>query len=495
MMRQSKFISKLVISFFVLIWWISISQWYFLWLKSFDNTISNITTIQKEYGIKIPIVWFIFNSRSSDVKYTVDNLASTLWTNKIYHITLSPQQYTAKQVAEWNFDKEYLSFFQTVKNNDLKVIFRTMHEMNGWWYPRGSNPAYFQKAWIHVRELSRQAWLDQSNILFDMSVNHRDMPTTAANPSQSAPLITCDKKSKYKTITYNTFVKTGYKTETVTKKVAVEQTKRQKLTNQPVEYKTVTETKTVAYPIYKTTTERVQNCFTFEDYYPWDKYVDIMWVTFYNRWKATYSRQWYDPDRIMNDSSRDTLKRLKSYNKPIFIDEVGTTAVWYTWAYSFEKSQESYQKDYYNKNIWLTSLRDFLLNNPQIIWALYFNIDYTNGLQNWTAWEADRAVINLDNWKLYEWIFDVYEAQESYDNLFKMFDIKNSNSTNNNSNSISTFNTTQFSDQQIMDLADLMISKLWKEESLRRIKDIKSVTNNENVKSLLNTLQYVFELK
>jgi beta-mannanase len=62
----------------------------------------------------------------------------------------------------------------------------------------------------------------------------------------------------------------------VTKKVAIEQTAWQKLTNQPIEYKTVTETKTVAYPIYKTTTERVQNCFTFEDYYPGDKYVDIM---------------------------------------------------------------------------------------------------------------------------------------------------------------------------------------------------------------------------
>jgi hypothetical protein len=235
----------------------------------------------------------------------------------------------------------------------------------------------------------------------------------------------------------------------------------------------------------------VQNCFTFEDYYPGDKYVDIMWVTFYNRWKATYSRQWYEPDRIMNDSSRDTLKRLKSYNKPIFIDEVGTTAVWYTWAYSLEKSQQSYQNDYYNKNIWLTSLRDFLLNNPQIIWALYFNIDYTNWLQNWTAWEADWAVININNWKLYEWIFDVYNAQESYDNLFDMFNTKNYNSTN----SVSTFNTTQFSDQQIIDLADLMISKFWKDESLRRVRDIYKHTDNANLKALLNAFQYVFEWK
>lgn len=324
-----------------------------------------------------------------------------------------------------------------------------------------------------------------------MSVNHRDMPTTAAIPSQSAPLITCDKKSKFKTITYQVFVKTGYKTETVTKKVAIEQTARQKLTNQPIQYKTITETQTVAYPIFKTITEKVQNCFTFEDYYPGDKYVDIMWVTFYNRWKATYSRQRYSPDRIMNDSSWDTLKRLKSYNKPIFIDEVGTTAVWYTWAYSIEKSQESYKNDYYNKNTWLTSLRDFMLANPQIIWLLYFNIDYTNWLQKRTAWEADRAVINLNNWKLYEWIFDIYNAQESNDNLFNMFNKKNNSIKNN----INTFNTTQYSDQRIMDLADLMISKFGKEESLRRVRDINNMTNNENLKALLNALQYVFEWK
>lgn len=494
-MRKSRSISKVIISFFISILGLAIANGYFLWLKSFDNTITNISAIQKEYDMKIPIVWFIFDFWSSDVKYVVDNMDKALWTNKIYHITLSPQQYTAKQVAEWKYDSEYKDFFQTIKDNDLKVIFRTMHEMNWWRYPWGSNPAYFQQAWIHVRELSRQVWLDQNNILFDMSVNHRDMPTNASVPSQSAPLITCDKKNKYKTITYKTFVKTWYRTETVTRKVAIEQTSWQKLTNQPIEYKTVTETRTVAYPVYNTTTKQVQNCYTFEDYYPGDEYVDIMWVTFYNRWKATYSRQRYSPDRIMNDSSRDTLKRLKSYNKPIFIDEVGTTAVWYTWAYSQEKSQESYQNDYYNKNIWLTSLRDFLLANPQIVWALYFNIDYTNWLQNWTAWEADWAVINLNNWKLYEWIFDIYNAQESYDNLFNIFTSKNNPSKNNPANSISIFNTTKFTDQQIIDLADLMISRFGKDWSLVRVKNMNRKADNEDLKALLNVLQYIFENK
>jgi len=488
-MELKKIYTKVLLLVLIPLFGISMVNWYFMWLKSFDNSISNISEIQKAYKLNLPIVWFIFDSRWSDIKYVVNNFVSALGTNKIYHITLSPAQYSAKDVAEWKYDSEYKDFFQTIKDNDLKVIFRTMHEMNWGWYPRGSNPTYFQQAWIHVRELSRQVWLDQRNILFDMSVNHRDMPTTASTPSQSAPLINCNPSKKYKTVTYKTFVKTGYKTETVTKKVAKPQTAREKATNKPVEYETVTETKTVAYPIYKTTTERVQNCFTFEDYYPWNQYVDIMWVTFYNRWKATYSRQWYDPDRILNDPTWKTLQRLKSYNKPIFIDEVWTTAVWYTWAYSLEQAQLSYENDYHDKNARLVSLKDFLLANPSIFGALYFNVDYTNWLQKWIPWEADWAVINLNNWKLYEWIFDIYENQESYGNLFKLFN------KNNNQESLSTFNTTQFTDQQIIDLADLMISKFWKDESLRRVRDISKHTDNSNLKALLNALQYIFENK
>lgn len=489
MMRIKKLYAKLLVSIIVLGFCHGIGHGYFMWLKSFDNTITNISTIQKDYWLNLPIVWFIFDSWWEDIKYVVDHFASILGDNKIYHITLSPSQYSAKQVAEWKYDSEYKDFFQTIKDNDLKVIFRTMHEMNWWRYPRWSNPTYFKKAWVHVWDLSREVWLDQKNILFDMSVNHWDMPTTAATPSQSAPLITCNKSKKYKTVTYKTFVKTWYKTETVTKKVAKPQTALEKKMNKPVVYETVTETKTVEYPIYKTTTERVQNCYTFEDYYPWDKYVDIMWVTFYNRWKATYSRQWYSPDRILNDSSRDTLSRLKSYNKPIFIDEVGTTAVWYTWAYSFEQSQISYQNDYHNKNVWLLALKDFLIANSSIFGALYFNVDYTNWMQYWVWWEADWAVININNWKLYEWIFDLYENQESYDKLFRLF------KWDTNQQMVSTFNNTDFSDQQIIDVANLMISKFGKEESLRRVREIERQTNNANLKALLSALKYVFESK
>jgi beta-mannanase len=84
---------------------------------------------------------------------------------------LSPNV-TAKEVTEWKFDKEYTEFFQKISKSNIPVIFRTMHEMNGWWYPRSSDPENFKKAWIHIRELSRKLWLDKEKIAFDFSVNH-----------------------------------------------------------------------------------------------------------------------------------------------------------------------------------------------------------------------------------------------------------------------------------------------------------------------------------
>lgn len=71
-------------------------------------------------------------------------------------------------------------------------------------------------------------------------------------------------------------------------------------------------------------------CATFEDYYPGDNYVDLMGVTFYNRGKGNSNRRRGTPDKIVNAAGRKTLDRLKNFDKPIFVDEVGTTAVNYT---------------------------------------------------------------------------------------------------------------------------------------------------------------------
>lgn len=110
-----------------------------------------------------------------------------------------------------------------------------------------------------------------------------------------------------------------------------------------------------------------QTCFSFEDYYPGDEYVDIMGVTFFNRGKATSDRKRLSPKEILHDPRRNTLDRLKSFNKPIFIDEVGTTAVYYQEFYNPKKSLEVYNTERNQKNYRLMHLKLFLQNEPQII--------------------------------------------------------------------------------------------------------------------------------
>jgi beta-mannanase len=134
--------------------------------------------------------------------------------------------------------------------------------MNGGRYPRASNPEKFKQARIHIRDISREMGLTTGDIQFDFSINHRDMPTLEI-PNQSARLIPCSptKKGKIK-------------------------------------------------------------CFSFEDYFPGEKYVDLVGVSFYNRGKGNSDRKRLTPKQIMNDPTRKTLARMKTLKKPIIIDEV-----------------------------------------------------------------------------------------------------------------------------------------------------------------------------
>jgi hypothetical protein len=150
--------------------------------------------------------------------------------------------YSAKEVAEGAFDQQYLQFFQKVKEKNLKVIFRTMHEMNGGWYPRASNPETFKQARIHVWQLSRMVGLDQNFLLFDFSVNHWDMPTKGT-PSQTATLYTC----------------TSPKPLTKAEQLA-EQQRREKLSEKEKEAEKKAEEE-------RKKKER-RDCPKFEDYYP-----------------------------------------------------------------------------------------------------------------------------------------------------------------------------------------------------------------------------------
>ncbi|MEI8091726.1 MAG: hypothetical protein WCG98_05935 [bacterium] len=120
-------------------------------------------------------------------------------------------------MADGLFDKQYKEFFSLIKSGDVRVIFRTMHEFNGGRYPWSSKPVAFKQARIHVRNLSREAGLTQQNILFDFSLNAWDLPEKSGNPNQRGVFVSCTQAVKAKL-----------------------------------------------------------KCPTFEDYYPGDKYVDLM---------------------------------------------------------------------------------------------------------------------------------------------------------------------------------------------------------------------------
>lgn len=355
--------------FFVwLLWLLTISSTnaYLLWLKSADNTIENIQTIETKYKIRLPLVWFIFDPRGPNVVNTLNQLSWALWTTRIYHITLSPNMLSAQKVAEWGFDKQYKDFFQAIKDNNLKVVFRTMHEMNGGRYPRSSNPDAFKEARIHVRNLSREVGLSTNNILFDFSVNHRDMPTKDT-PSQTAKLIPCQLTWKDKI-----------------------------------------------------------GCYTFEDYYPWDKYIDLIGFTFYNRGKGNSDRKRLTPAQIVYEKWRNPLQRIKTFNKPIIIDEVGTTAVWYKEEFDYKISKGIYTTNYQMKNTWLRQLQQLLRKESNIVGAVYFNVDYTKWLTKKLIWEADRSVINLSTNKVYKTIFTLLDKSDNLhlrSPLLNLFDL------------------------------------------------------------------------
>jgi cellulose biosynthesis protein BcsQ len=72
---------------------------YLFGFKSADNTIENIQNIEETHKITLPLVGFIFDPRSDQAEQTMNNLASTLGTGRIYHITLSPNTFSAQEVA------------------------------------------------------------------------------------------------------------------------------------------------------------------------------------------------------------------------------------------------------------------------------------------------------------------------------------------------------------------------------------------------------------
>lgn len=125
-----KFVTS-ILFFIVAISLSSRAEAYLFGMKARDNTIANIERVEKEYKLDLPIVAFIFDPRGKHVENMMNQLNEKLGEDKVYHISLSPDMYTAKQVAEGKFDTQYTQFFKDIKKNNLRIIFRTMHEMNG----------------------------------------------------------------------------------------------------------------------------------------------------------------------------------------------------------------------------------------------------------------------------------------------------------------------------------------------------------------------------
>lgn len=129
----------------------------------------------------------VFDKYGDEESLYLDTVVNAMGTGRIYHISLSPYGYTAKEVANKAYDTEYKRFFEDIQRLQIKVVFRTMHEMNGGRYSRASNPEQFKKAWIHVYNMARYTMKIQSDqLLFSLSFNSQDLPTKEDRPTQNS---------------------------------------------------------------------------------------------------------------------------------------------------------------------------------------------------------------------------------------------------------------------------------------------------------------------
>ena len=72
--------------------------------------------IENSLEVRLPIVSFIFDPRDkNDVLNSIDKIVDQLGTERIYHFTISPDNYSAEDVVLWKFDKQYSAFFRKIK--------------------------------------------------------------------------------------------------------------------------------------------------------------------------------------------------------------------------------------------------------------------------------------------------------------------------------------------------------------------------------------------
>ena len=104
------------------------------------------------------------------------------------------------------------------------------------------------------------------------------------------------------------------------------------------------------------------------------------------------------------------------------IDEVATTAVRYDGKYDFATSRNEYLNTTFRKEQRLSALVTFLQQHPDILAAVYFNVDYTYGLSFKVTGEADRAIVDIDTNRTYDGFYQLYgQGEQSLQNLADYF--------------------------------------------------------------------------
>ena len=93
--------------------------------------IKQIMTWESQNNTTLPIIGLIFDQYGDAESGYLSGVVNALGTGRIYHISLSPYGHTAQEVADGIYTSEYRRFFGDIKRLDIKVVFRTMHEMNG----------------------------------------------------------------------------------------------------------------------------------------------------------------------------------------------------------------------------------------------------------------------------------------------------------------------------------------------------------------------------
>ena len=321
---------------------------------------------EDEHDTTIGIIGLIFDKYEQEERRYLTHVVSMMGTWRIYHISLSPFGYTAKEVWQWIYDKEYKLFFEDMKKLNIRVIFRTMHEMNGGRYSRASHPEDFQPAWRHVWKIARKTHnLQSDKLLFSLSFNSQDLPTTDERPTQESPIRFCSQRE--------------------------------------IDHKGRCPRKT--------------------DYYPGDKYVDLIGVTLYNRWRSRPDKwsKWKTPSELW---AEDNLwVSLTQWNKPIIIDELGTTAINFTGRWTMQKAQKSFMTNSKDKDAWLTQWQSLLEEYPMIKAIVYFNLDSTEGMSKQVGGQAEWSIILSPHHADYDKGVDLltqYDNPRSVERLFRV---------------------------------------------------------------------------